>query len=71
VNKKLITIIISIVILSTLIYGLIDNVNNFVGEDNPFNVTFTGNQNKTEFIDIPLYADVKNFTITIQGFELT
>jgi len=63
-------ILLLIVLTSILmVFAVTEQITSFVGQDNPFNITFEGNENQTFYIDIPMYAYVENITITATGLE--
>lgn len=68
-RKKFSVFIIGLVFAS-LIYAYIGDISNFVGHDDPFNISFTSNVNHSELIDFPLYGFVTNFTIIFQSTAL-
>ena len=67
--KKIYLLLIVLLFCSLLVFGVVNTVNSFYSKNNPFNVTFTGNQNYTEYISIPLGVYVNNITFTVQGLE--
>lgn len=56
-------------LLITLSYGVVETLTVFTNGLNTLNLTFTGNQTNTLYIDVPLYANVTNVTIELYGFS--
>jgi len=70
-KNKIILIIILICFLSSFIFGVVVTKNSFVNQTNPFNVTWIEEENKTFYIEVPMYSHADNITITIEGLEIT
>lgn len=60
-----------LILLAIVCTVLAATISNFLGETNPINLTFQlGGGNNTEYISIPLYAYIKNFTMTLDSPQL-
>lgn len=59
-----------LVFITILVYSTVLTLTSFVGQTNPFNITFDRNRNFTFFLDIPLYADVQNITLSLEGIAV-
>lgn len=68
-------IIIGIILISFLFLGIVfavnGNINTFVNQTNPFNISLAADQNQTFYISVPLHAYVKNVSIRITGENST
>lgn len=53
--------------LISLVFAVNQTINSFSSQTNPFDVNFSTEENKTYYVDIPMYAYVKNITINIEG----
>jgi len=67
--KKLFNGLIVFILIAVFSYALVGTVNNFVGQANPFNITFTGGDNHTYFLHVPRYAYVSSSNITIKNIN--
>lgn len=63
--------IIACIILLFVAWAMAATIDNFIGQPNPFDINFTGNENQTVFLDIPLYSTVYNATLSLNGSQYT
>ena len=66
---KKITILLLVLILCTFVFAVTLTIPSFHGESNPTDINFTGNENHTVFLSVPLYAYVQNITLNIEGLQ--
>lgn len=66
--SKFIMVIGLVLLLTSVIYAVMLNIEGFQGQSDPFNITFTGQENKTYYIAIPRYTYLNNLTINLTGF---
>lgn len=57
------------VLMSSLAFAITSQVTSFYGQSNPFNITFTGNQNQSFILPIPQYGYVRNVSLKFQNFS--
>jgi len=66
--RGLIYIIISILLIG-IAFAVTSQVSSFTGQSNPFNITFTGNENYSYILPIPSYGYVQNVSLSLTGFQ--
>ena len=64
--KRFSLILLVFLLCTTLGYAVTGSVSSFTSQSNPFNITFTGNQNQSYLINVPSYSylNLINFSIT-------
>jgi hypothetical protein len=67
--KLIIAVILTISLLCSLSYGLTNSINSFLNQNNPFNMTFTPEQNKTFFLNVPSYSNIRNISILLSTLD--
>jgi hypothetical protein len=67
--KKITIALLTIVILASLIYGVFVSVTSFVGQDNPFNISFDGVNSESYELALPKSGYMNNVTLTLTGIE--
>lgn len=67
-NKKLM-ILLLILVLVGIAFAVTTNITRFTTETSTINATFSGDENQTFYIDIPMYAYVNNLTLEIEGIS--
>jgi len=65
--KKIIFYAILCLLLIGVVIGVSGQLDSFYGQNNPFNITFVGEDNQTIYLEIPRYAYVENITINLTG----
>lgn len=58
-----------ILILISIAFAVTEQISTFSGQDNPFNITYTGSENQTFYLEIPLHSYVSNITLEIEGIS--
>ena len=54
-----------LLVFVSFVFALVAQIGNFVGESNPFNVTFDDyGQSKFEDLNVPLFGIIKNITFS-------
>lgn len=66
--KAIVLTIILLVIIGAA-YAFTGYITTFTTDNQKENITFTGNENRSLYVDIPRYVYVNSFTINITGFE--
>lgn len=68
-SAKLVILLMVLFINTYLVLGFTGTVSSFYGQSNPFNITFSGNENNTQYLSIPQYSYINNVTFTSQLIE--
>jgi len=70
-KNKIIYFVVIFLLVVGIAFAINYQVSTFSGQTDPYNITFTGKENNTEYLEIPIYSYVKNITINIEGFQIT
>lgn len=66
--NKLVLLIVGLILIS-FVFAAIGSIANFVSQDDPFNVTFIGEDNHTYFMDFPRYGYLSNISLILSGYN--
>jgi len=60
-----------LILLVGTVLSVIETTQTFNGQDNPYNISFSRNENHSYALRVPMYAYEKNITLTITGRSLS
>lgn len=69
--KVISIMLLTFILLASIIYSITVAVTTFTTGTINENITFTGNQNITRYINVPMYSKIINATIKITGDQIT